>query len=428
MVDADWKGPYLNIDPARQPVLNHRSGWAFALQALAPLYDPRGIFFDSFLERTFSWYEKRERRQGVIPYREPWIGVMHNPPGVPRWHDYENSPQAILARDSFRQSLPYCRGLFTLSEYLCRWLVQRVNVPVSALIHPTETPALKFSRDAFRGESRPAVIQVGWWLRRLHSIFRLRAKGYRKLMLAVGHRHFEHMLARERSRSSVADHELTSVAVLPFVSNDEYDRWLSHSVVFCDLIDSSANNVVIECIVRNTPILINRLPAVEEYLGRDYPLYFSTLDEASAKLSRRSTVLAAHEYLRALPKERFSQQAFRDAFMRSEVYRRLCGEAPRTRQSGAMPRATVGNRPSQPTDMSLVLSRAACGAVYVERAEFDAQDTRVARSGFERLWCGLPLNAVRRLTLRDFIRHVSPEKTPEAKLAYDALNRALERT
>ncbi|OYV95687.1 MAG: hypothetical protein B7Z73_02130 [Planctomycetia bacterium 21-64-5] len=423
MVDANWQGPYLNIDPARQPVLNHRSGWAFALEALAPLHDPRGILFDSFLERTFSWYEKRERRQGVIPYREPWIGVMHNPPGVPRWHDYQNSPQAILARDTFRRSLPHCRGLFTLSEYLRRWLSPRVNVPVSVLIHPTETPALKFSPDTFRGGSRPAVIQVGWWLRRLHSIFRLRAKGYRKLMLAIGDRHFEHMLKRERARSAVGGDELSSVEVLPFLSNDEYDRWLSRSVVFCDLIDSSANNVVIECIVRNTPLLINRLPAVEEYLGRDYPLYFSTLEEASAKLARRATVLAAHEHLRALPKERYSQKAFREGLLRSEVYRRLAADK-RTGPPAHGSQPNDSHRTILQAEMSLVLSRAACGAVYVEGARFRGPDAGFGVP-FEGLWRGLPLSAVRRLTLHDFLRQAAPERSPHAKLAYEALKRAL---
>ena len=33
----------------------------------------------------------------------------------------------------------------------------------------------------------------------------------------------------------------------------------------------------------NTPIVINRLPAVVEYLGADYPFYFNSLEEARDK-------------------------------------------------------------------------------------------------------------------------------------------------
>ncbi|HUY90326.1 MAG TPA: hypothetical protein VMV10_16440 [Pirellulales bacterium] len=429
VLDSNLGGPRLNIDPTRQPVLNHRSGWAFALEALAPLHDPQGILFDSFIERTFSWFEKAECRRGRIPYREPWLGVFHNPPGVPRWHDYQNSPQAILARGSFRESLPNCLGMFTLSKYLADWLSQRISVPVCALVHPTDVPRLQFSQDAFLANPQPSVIQVGWWLRRLHSIFQLRAGHYRKLMLAVSHRYFENMLRRERSRIALTEAEQSSVATVPFVSNDEYDQLLSRNVVFCHLIDSSANNAVIECIVRNTPLLVNRLPAIEEYLGRDYPLYFSTLEEASAKLARLATVLAAHEHLCALPKDQFSQRAFCEALLRSDVYRKLCGPAPRPDRPAPRRRAEDNHRREPNRDLSLTLARGASGAVFVERAEFRPADERGdhgARQILQSLLSGLPMTVVRQLTLEDFIRRSAPGMEAEAKLAYDALKRALD--
>lgn len=421
-------GPSLNIDPTLQPVLNHRSGWAFALQALEPLHDPRGILFDSFVERTFGWFEKAERRRGRIPYREPWIGVLHNPPGIPRWHDYPNSPQAILARDSFRESLPNCLGLFTLSDYLGRWLKERVAVPVCSLTHPTEIPPIKFSPDAFLANPRPAVIQVGWWLRRLHSIFRLRSDRYRKLMLAVSHEYFEDMLRRERSRPTLTGEELGSVGTVPFMSNSRYDQLLSANVVFCDLIDSSANNAIIECIVRDTPLLVNRLPAVEEYLGPDYPLFFSTLEEASAKLARRETILAAHEHLRALPKGCFSQRAFREAFAKSEVYRGLPGPALESGPPIARCRATDGDQGKSRQELSLTLIRGPRGAVYVGRTEFQPVEASLgqdARQVFQSLLTGLPLAEVRQLTFEEILRRIPPAMEAEAKLAYGALIRAL---
>lgn len=427
---SDLGASLLNIDPARQPVLNHRSGWAFALQALASLHDPRGILFDSFIERTFSWMERGERKQGRIPYREPWIGVFHNPPGIPRWHDYQSSPQAILARDSFRESLPHCLGLIALSEYLADWLAQSVAVPVSSLVHPTEIPQVQFSPEAFFANPQPAVIQIGWWLRRLHSIYQLQAGGYQKVMLAVDHRYFKHMLRRDRDRTPLTDEQLTSVAVLPFVSNEEYDRLLSQNIAFCDLIDSSANNVVVECIARNTPLLINRLPAIEEYLGPDYPLYFSSLDEAAVKLARVESVLEAYAYLRELPKERFSQQAFREAFLQSDVYRNV--SAGPSRSSGRTRQyESAGERPIEHNqELNLVLSRAASGAVYVERAEFQSVGTGLDPTSariLQRMVCGWPLPVVRRLTLNDLLQHVGPARADEAHRLHDALQRALGR-
>ena len=43
------------------------------------------------------------------------------------------------------------------------------------------------------------------------------------------------------------------------LSNEDYDILLSENIVFLDLYDSSANNAVIECIARATPLLVNNL-------------------------------------------------------------------------------------------------------------------------------------------------------------------------
>ena len=46
------------------------------------------------------------------------------------------------------------------------------------------------------------------------------------------------------------------------VSAYRYDCLLSENVVTIELFDASANNVIVECIARNTPIVVNRHPAV----------------------------------------------------------------------------------------------------------------------------------------------------------------------
>ena len=87
------------------------------------------------------------------------------------------------------------------------------------------------------------------------------------------------------------------VKLLPFLPNDQYDQLLSENIVFLDLYDSVANNTIIECIVRNTPVLVNPLPSVIEYLGIDYPLYFNTLEEAALKAENIDLIIEAHHFL-----------------------------------------------------------------------------------------------------------------------------------
>jgi hypothetical protein len=102
-----------------------------------------------------------------------------------------------------------------------------------------------------------------------------------------------------------------SVQVIKRLPDAHYDDLLSESVVFLELFDTSANNAVVECIVRCTPIVINRHPAVVEYLGPDYPLYYDTIAEVENLLTRDS-IMSAYEYLCQYDKEALSGSLFRD--------------------------------------------------------------------------------------------------------------------
>ena len=56
-----------------------------------------------------------------------------------------------------------------------------------------------------------------------------------------------------------------------------YDLLLMQNIVFINLIDASAVNTILECIVRNTPIIVNKIDGIIDYLGEDYPLYYNEL-------------------------------------------------------------------------------------------------------------------------------------------------------
>ena len=96
--------------------------------------------------------------------------------------------------------------------------------------------------------------------------------------------------------------EYDDVTELGFLSNDKYDAMLRSSIVCAEFFDCSAANTVIESIARCAPILVNRHPAVEEYLGSNYPLFFDDVSECPDLLQHRN-VENAHMYLRAMDKE-----------------------------------------------------------------------------------------------------------------------------
>ena len=70
-------------------------------------------------------------------------------------------------------------------------------------------------------------------------------------------------------------------------------------------------NTVVECIVRCTPLVINRLPALEEYLGEDYPLFY---EGYSLEKVTRKRIRQGHEYLKRLDKSKLRIETFISRF------------------------------------------------------------------------------------------------------------------
>jgi hypothetical protein len=101
----------------------------------------------------------------------------------------------------------------------------------------------------------------------------------------------------------------------------EYDLLLSRNIVFIQLYDASANNTVIECLARGTPLLVNPLPAVREYLGTDYPLYYDDLQQAAELALDLGRLQAAYQHLMGNPlRARLGGDAFRRQLVDSDVY------------------------------------------------------------------------------------------------------------
>lgn len=320
---------------AQRTFQHHRCGWGYALDALLPAHNDQGVLLDGFLDITFNSMHRPDWEE-PIPYRRPWTAFCHNPPQMPDWFPKAPTLQRILTSRNFQESLPYCQGLFTLSEYLAEYLRKELGVKVSALIFPTEIPRSQFDYSAFLRNRNKKVVMVGWWLRRQTSLDYLpldKLSGYCKWRLISSNPAMQstiRVLSRlEYVRESGARarleprHRENTETVLA-LSNEDYDRLLSENVLFLDLYDASANNAVVECIARATPLLINRLPAVIEYLGEDYPLYFESLEEAAEKALDFDLIHRAHEYLLTCStREKLSQDSFLKSFCASEVYQGL---------------------------------------------------------------------------------------------------------
>ena len=98
------------------------------------------------------------------------------------------------------------------------------------------------------------------------------------------------------------------------VNNDDYDDMLLNNILIIPLHCASANNSILEIILMNRPAFISRNAATEEYIGKDYPLFFNNIEEMNLILEDntilRKKLCESHEYLMSMDKSKFSIENF----------------------------------------------------------------------------------------------------------------------
>lgn len=341
----------------------HRSGWNYVKRlCVTHLHDPNGPILVDFVEKIWCWKEFSETKDiyynnqnyvirskdlkmidgkeyavlsddvavywngqewarsdqtheyidaadtyGV--FTRPWVGMVHNPMNMPKWFDYGNSPQELVKKPDFQKSMKHCLGMIVFSESLKHQLTEIMpGVPIHVLTHPTEPVGTRWKlskktwfplcRVLQPGTHKKRLVQVGYWLRKLTSIWEVQVPdGWTKHWInraEHGFRCLEKEIYHEQKGK-----RLTTYVEIMSLSDKEYDTFLSESVMFIDLYDSSCNNTILEAIVRHVPIVARRLPATEEYLGSDYSLFFDSLEIVPLLLSPER-LARAHHQLKAL--------------------------------------------------------------------------------------------------------------------------------
>jgi len=305
----------------------HRAGWGYAMNFLMKYHDNRGILLDDFLDITFGYNYEQNKIDKKIPYRKPWIGFLHHPPSICPWYDekYKNSIDInlFLQTEEFQISAKYCQCIFVLSNYLKEYLLENFEcfkkIPIIVVKHPTDTQIYKWDFKKFKALysiSGLKLISIGYFLRNLTSLFLIESnKNLEKIILP------SHLpLALDNLSREIAFKKLQpkidpkSVKIIDWQNHEFYDKILEQSLVFLDLFDTSCNNAIIESLVRSSPMLINRHPAVEEYLGKKYPLYYKNISDINedSDLISYDSIQTTAEYLSGLDHKQLTGEYFAD--------------------------------------------------------------------------------------------------------------------
>lgn len=351
----------------------HRSGWEYVTKAISVFSSTSTnvVLLDLYTDRSFHWDNKINKMVDIIPYTQNWKGIIHHTFDE-TFSDYNNT--VLFKTPEFINSLKYCSGIIVLSKYLANQLKSALadmgfsNIPIHSIKHPTDINVPSFSMDSFIQNPNKQIIHVGGWLRNIYSFYTTiipKHIKYRKwfwskktsLPIQKSILHGVHMnnyfpeidmienikkslcknttitnkqtTASRNPNVSISpeqvynnwylhmiedlQYKLESVNHISHVNDTLYDEILTNNIIFINLVDASAINTLIECIVRNTPIIINKHPAVVELLGEHYPLYYTNNQEMSIQvfnLIKYKNIKKAHQCLKKINKKDYDINTF----------------------------------------------------------------------------------------------------------------------
>ena len=313
----------------------HRAGWNWVTKSLInKFHDPKAdIIMDEFVERTFDWdYTFNNNKALVLPHhKRDWIGVIHNPMIIPKPFDIKQSPVNMCARLPFLLALKNCKGIYTLSSDLeesMRHLFMQYgfdHIPIETLIHPTPLNVEEFKIDEYLKD--PQITCIGYWLRNFEPFWLLDTHMTKNVLLGrlpYAHQTYQKQLETFNLKTTFTGEKVKgNIIVHKHLENKEFDKYMTTTVGFLNLIDTSANNGVTDCLARNIPLLVNCHPAVVEYLGDDYPFYYNSLETANKKINDKKLIKDTHSYLKNMNKSRLNIRTFIKQFEASNIYKSL---------------------------------------------------------------------------------------------------------
>lgn len=269
---------------------HHRFGWNYVVEKINQLQNDFGTL--CYTNGTFAKFICNYEQIHI----QNWIGFFHVTESDPHIIDHLSTNKIL------QKNLKSCRGIYVFSNKTKDFLKQYIDANIESIKHPLPPKFSDFNIDQFLSNKKKKVFFVGHWLRNYKDFIDL-SSPYEKVLLKCEH-------TPKSLQGS-------------YLKNEEYDGIFQKNIFFLSLYDSSANNTVLECMSNNTPIIINRLPALEEYLGKSYPLFYTEIKEAVSILENENTIIEGYEYLKKMDKSGLNLETFIQNFSNTSIYKNL---------------------------------------------------------------------------------------------------------
>lgn len=236
-----------------------------------------------------------------------WIGILHNPILTNIYPEND-----VFEKKIFLNYLSSCDGLFVMSEELKEYVINKFNPSffVEVVKHPLPYINVEeWNYESYINNNEKKIIQVGNWLRKTYGIFKINVpKNFIKIITPFGDRTKNELkFWSELDNISISEEEYNNVIKYGFIESTEYNKLFKDNIFFLNLYNSTANNIILECIKSNCPIIVNNNPNIKKYLGNDYPLYYNSYSDI-IDLITDENIKRAHLYLCNIDKTEFTNE------------------------------------------------------------------------------------------------------------------------
>jgi hypothetical protein len=322
-----WKNVFTNFSNA---LINEMK----AINNDTKLYDIDQLYLiDEWAEKLFIWGNSNENKyiiNEIITNKYNLITFIHNPPFV-KWYDpvyKSNVKNNIIYNDDYTNKKLFelinhnklserITYLYTLSRSHKEYIYNKVPAVSNKLMsafHPIKITGEEKVFDFNMFTQNRQIIHIGWQLRNFKKFIDLKLPHdfFKTILVKTG---FEQEWDNMSNNYELDTAHKEYITILKELKNVDYEKIFVNSCVFLYLEDCVITNTVLECIKFNTPIVVNKIPSIVEYLGEDYPLYYET-DAELINFKNSNFLLAgikkANEYLQKMDKSHISEKKFYD--------------------------------------------------------------------------------------------------------------------
>lgn len=269
----------------------HFYGWGYIINELKKTinFSEDGLTIHAFTDCVFWSDHKR-----VLPETD-WIGFVHSAVGGQPGRKQQYNIDNLLNHPSFIDALDQCKALVVLTDHTRNYLRKQVNIPVLKVDHPKFYAGKMFDIDRYM--SNPKLRHSGFELRDVARFFTTPTSMPKEMH--IGQQHNYDLVKWELVHHGVSPSACGVNVIYEFLDNQQYSEQLISTIGFSCYYDCAASNAVLEHIMSHSPLVVNRIPPIVEYLGEDYPMYYGNISHnLDQYLLDKSFVQQTSDYLK----------------------------------------------------------------------------------------------------------------------------------